>query len=81
MTHDDVLFGNRLQLFDLAARTTVSHAQAEAAEARSRTRRTAGCRPNRDVRGPTTRRSGTKDLASEPHTAQRWVRGVRGGSV
>src|SRR3954454_1894246 len=26
MTQDDVLFGYRLQLFDLAARTTVSHA-------------------------------------------------------
>ena len=26
MTKDDVLFGYRLQLFDLAARTTVSHA-------------------------------------------------------
>ena len=26
MTEDDVLFGYRLQLFDLAARTTVSHA-------------------------------------------------------
>jgi hypothetical protein len=25
MTQDDVLFGYRLQLFDLAARTTVSH--------------------------------------------------------
>ena len=26
MTQDDVLFGYRLQLFDLAARTTVTHA-------------------------------------------------------
>jgi hypothetical protein len=26
MTQDDVLFGYRLQLFDLAARTTVAHA-------------------------------------------------------
>lgn len=26
MTKDDVLFGYRLQLFDLAQRTTVSHA-------------------------------------------------------
>ena len=26
MTQDDVLFGYRLQLFDLAARTTITHA-------------------------------------------------------
>jgi hypothetical protein len=26
VSHDDVLFGDRLQLFDLAGRTSISHA-------------------------------------------------------